>query len=332
VVAIRYRIKWATLLIVLVISGGTLGYHVAGMGWLDSLYQTVVTVTTVGYTDLAGELGVKPFTIILVGVGALTTAVVISMITATIVEAQLREIIGRRRVEGKVRKLRDHVVLCGFGRFGRTIAAELQRTETQFVVVEADPGKAEAAREHGCLAIEADATEEESLLRAGMEACRGVLTTLGSDADNVYVTLTAKQKNRSIKVVSIAQDERAASKLHAAGADEVVTPYHMGGTWMAQVLISPAVADFMKMATGANPLDFYMDEQVVTARSSLCGQRLRDTSIRSELGVIVVAVRRVAGELLTNPPSDLRIGAGDVLVSLGGQEQLATLKKIAAGD
>ena len=319
--------KLAFALIAGVVLLGTVGYRIAGLSWLDSLYQTMITITTVGFSDLAPEAA-KPFTIIMIAVGTLTLAVFISVITGGLVEAQLKHYIGRRKVEGKVRKLTDHVILCGFGRFGRITAAELKRRGTPFVVIEKDSDKCEVAREHGYLVISHDATEEEALSEAGFEQCQGLLSTLGTDADNVYVTLTAKQLKRSVRVAAIAQDERAKSKLEAAGADEVMSPYQLGGKWMAQAITAPAVSDFMKTATGR---DFEVAEQILNADSSLCGLTLKETPIRGEIGVTVVAVRHKDGELEMNPPPDRRLEAGDVLVSIGAPADLARLRAIAAG-
>ena len=319
------------LLLMLPVMVGTVGYRIAGLGWTDALYQTVITVTTVGYSDLAPAH--KGFTILMVAFGTLTLAMVVSLVTAGIVETQILNILGRRRVERQVAKLEDHLIICGFGRFGRIIAEELDHKGLPFVVVEMEPIRVKQAQELGYLAIEADATEEESLTAAGIQRSRGLLTTLGTDAANVYVSLTVKQIHPSTRVVAIAQDphERAAQKLRAAGADEVVSPYQLGGAWMAQAATSPTAADFMKMATGANPLNFYMDEQRIGEESDLCGKMIKDTPIRSDFGVIIVGVRRADGSLITNPHPDLTLAAGDVLVSLGEQESLAALQRHAAG-
>lgn len=321
----------AFLLLGVAIVVGVVGYWIAGLGWEDAIYQTMVTVTTVGYEDAARPLGVRWFTIFMLGFGTMSIAVFISLLTGVVIDSRLREIIGRRKMESRVRSLSDHVILCGFGRFGRIVAAELERRNVPYVVLEIDPVKATSAREHGLLVIEADATEEETLAEAGLARSRGILTTLPTDAENVYVALTAKQIKPTLHVVALARDEPAVSRLKAAGADEVVSPYRLGGTWMAQMITSPAVHDFMKIATGLNPLNFSMDEQRIAESSPLGGQLLRDTPIRSELGVIVLAVRRAAGELVTNPPPDIVLQAGDVLVSLGEQENLERLNEMARG-
>jgi len=321
----------AFLLLGTAIAVGIVGYRFVGLNWEDAVYQTMVTVTTVGYEDAARPLGVRWFTIFMLGFGTMSIAVFISLLTGVVIDARIREVIGRRKVESKVRKLSDHVILCGFGRFGRIVAAELERRSVSFVALELDPAKATAAREHGILVIEADATEEETLTQAGLAISRGLLTTLPTDAANVYVALTAKQIRPTLHVVALARDEPAVARLKAAGADEVVSPYRLGGTWMAQMITSPTVHDFMKIATGLNPLNFSMDEQHIAAGSPLGGQLLRDTPIRSELGVIVLAVRRAAGELVANPPPDIVLGPGDVLVSLGEQENLERLNRMATG-
>jgi len=326
-----HRIKLALLVIAAIIATGTVGYRIGGLTWLDALYQTMITVTTVGYSDLADTPTLKPFTLALLAVGTVSIAALISIVTGAVVETQIRDILGRQRVENRIRKLEGHVVLCGFGRFGKIIAAHLAESRTPFVVLDRDPAHTQTALEHDYLALVADATEEESLTRAGLQRCIALLTALDSDAANVYVTLTAKQMKRGIKVVALSHDERADAKLRAAGADEVVSPYQLGGNWMAKVVTSPNVADFVKMATGGNPLNFFMEEQRVGASSPLCGREIRATPIRSEFGVIVVAVRRADGSLVTNPPPTLVIAADDTLVSLGEAEKLARLKSLAKG-
>jgi voltage-gated potassium channel len=313
------------------IAVGVVGYWIVGLGWEDAIYQTMVTVTTVGYEDAARPLGVRWFTIFMLAFGTMSIAVFISLLTGVVIDARIREIIGRRKMESKVRNLSDHVILCGFGRFGRIVAAELERRSVSYVVIEIDPLKATSAREHGLLVIEADATEEETLTEAGLVRSRGILTTLPTDAENVYVALTAKQLKPTLHVVALARDEPAVARLKAAGADEVLSPYRLGGTWMAQMITSPTVHDFMKIATGLNPLNFSMDEQRIAEDSALGGKLLRDTPIRSELGVIVLAVRQAAGKLVTNPPPDIVLNPGDVLVSLGEQENLERLNEMAGG-
>jgi voltage-gated potassium channel len=310
---------------------GIVGYRLVGLDWLDSVYQTLMTFTTVGYEDLTPQTrGARVFTIAMVATGVVALALFFSLVTASVVENQLRYR-GRRRLESKLRELANHVIVCGGGRFGRAIAAELLRKKEPFAVIELNPARAATAREEGLLVVEGDATEEAVLNTAGISRARALLTTLESDASNVYVTLTAKQMSPNLHVVSIGLDERAARKLRAAGAGEVVSPYVLGGSWMAQLASSPTVADFMKLATGANPVDFYMDEQRIAAGSPLAGVQLRESPIRSKLGVIVVAVRRASGEMLTSPPGEIVLGPGDVLVSLGQHEKLAELKALAAG-
>ena len=323
------RIKFALLLVSGSVVFGTLGYRFGGLSWGDSVYQTLVTITTVGYSDITPPGGMRGFTIIMVVLGPILLAVLVSVITGTYVEEQIQGFFGRAKVESKVRKMQGHIILCGFGRFGRTVAGHLRRRETPFVIIEHDPDKVEEATRLELLCVHGDATEEDLLTRAGIGEAKGLLTTLDSDAANVYVTLTSKQMNPDAKVVALALDERASSKLRAAGADEVVSPYQLGGTWMAQAMTSPHVADFMKVATGLNPLNFFMDEVRVSPGSSLVGQTLRDSPIRREHGVIVLAVRNSEGAFVTNPKPDIELSENDVLVVLGEQEQLQKLKIVA---
>lgn len=324
----RLRVVVPFILGVLIL--GIVGYRLSGLNWTDAIYQMVITFTTVGYEDLTPP-GSRGFTIVMAIVAIIALAMFFSLVTATVIENRLQEFLGRRKLETKVRDLKNHIVICGGGRFGRTIAAELINKKVPFVIIENRKDRAEAARDHGFLVVEGDATEEEVLTRARIEHARALLTTLENDAANVYVTLTAKQMAPRLNVVSIALDERAARKLKAAGASEVVSPYVLGGSWMAQIATSPTVADFMKLTTGANPVDFYMDEQTIEEGSALVGAQLKDSPIRRRLGVTVVAIRRASGELLTNPAGEIVLGPGDVLVSLGRHEKLAELKALAEG-
>ena len=322
-------IKLAFLLVGVVIVVGTVGYRLGGLDWRDALYQTLVTITTVGYHDLTPGEDMRGFTIVLVALGPLLLAMMVSVITGGVIEEQLQGFFGRTRVENRVKKLENHFIICGFGRFGRTIAQNLQRKNTPFAVLEMDPVTVEAGGRDGFLCLQGDATEEDQLTRAGIERAAGLLTTLDNDAANLYVTLSAKQMNPAAKVVALALNERAASKLRAAGADEVVSPYQLGGNWMAQTITSPHVTDFMKMATGLNPLNYYMEEVRISASSQIAGQTLRDSPIKSEHGAIVLAVRHARGEFVTNPNPDKELRGGDVLVVLGEQAKLEELKRIA---
>ncbi|MFQ5845422.1 MAG: potassium channel family protein [Planctomycetota bacterium] len=325
--------RWLVLALValgVVVLGGTIGYGtIADLPLRDAIYQTVITVTTVGYTDLAAEPHVRPFTTVLAALGAVNMMVVISLLTVLLVEEQVLAAFGRRKVERQVDKLAQHAIVCGYGRFGRTTAGELQRDVIPLVVLENDPEEVRRAREDGYVALELDATEEETLTKAGIGRARALLTMLGSDADNVYVILTAKQGNPGILVISVARSERAAKKLQRAGADRVISPYLLGAAQMARIVGHPTVADFLDMATGTNPLDFFMEEQVLSERSALTGSSLRDSPIRSDLGIIVVAVRRADGAMLINPAPDTLLSGGDTLVSLGPRHALDRLERMA---
>jgi len=324
------RIKLALVLVLGVTLIGTIGYRLGGLEWEDALYQTLVTITTVGYADITPkDVNMRGFTIVMVALGPVLLALLVSVITGAFIEEQFKGFFGRAKVESKVRKLQDHIVLCGFGRFGRIVAADLQRRKTPFAIIEQDLEKVEEATRQELLCVHGDATEEDLLTRAGIAQAKGLLTTLDSDAANVYVTLTCKQMNPAVKVVALALDERASTKLRAAGADEVVSPFALGGTWMAQAMTSPHVSDFMKMASGMNPLNYFMEELRVGRGSSLIGQTLRASPIRRDHGVIVLAVRGGKGVLVTNPNPDIELSENDVLVVLGEKEQLERLRDVA---
>ena len=324
-----FRLSLCSLAAIFV--GGTWGYmKLAGLNLRDALYQTVITITTVGYNDLVQDPAYRPFTTLLAAIGAANMTILLSLLTVFLVEEQVFSAFGRRKMQKQVDSLKEHVILCGYGNFGRAATVELQAHAVPYVVIESSPEKAEAGRDAGHPILGLDATQEESLVRAGVERAEALLTTLGTDADNVYVTLTAKQRNPKILVIALARDERAESKLRAAGADRVISPYQLGGSRMARIVRHPTVADFLDMATGANPLDFFMEQQEVREGSRLAGHSLRDAPIRGELGITVIAVQRPDGAMLTNPAPDTMLNEGDVLVSLGPREALRKLEEMAS--
>jgi voltage-gated potassium channel len=230
----------------------------------------------------------------------------------------MREFIGRQRMERDIGDLRDHIILCGYGRFGEFAAAELSRRDSEFAVAETDPDRVALAEQRGLLVLRGDATEEDTLRRLGIEHARAVLSALATDADNVYVALTAKEIRPTVPVIALAREERAESKLRAAGADAVVSPYVIGARNMARRILQPHVSDMLDSAAG---VQFELEEVAVRAGSPLVQKALRDTPLRSRFGVTVVAVVKTReGGVRYNPAPDLVLEAGDVLVVVGSPE------------
>lgn len=326
------RVVYAVLAVTVALVLGMVGFHlIEGWSLLDSLYVAAQTVTTVGYGDkspatTSGRIFSTIFMLVAVGVVlyALTTAV------QGIVQSEMVATFGERRHTKRVSKLRDHYIICGAGRVGSHLVRALLASQETFVVIERDPQRVAELTELGVIVLARDATLEESLLEAGVDYARGLAACLPDDADNVYVALTARDLNSKIHIVARAAEEQAESKLLRAGANRVVAPTIIGGHRLAMALTKPAVDDFIGSIT-ANKIGLAFEQLEVARRSSLVGQKLRDTNIRAELDIVVVSIRRSDGAILFNPSGDSLIESGDVLIAIGREESLMKLTEMAKG-
>ena len=303
---------------------GVGGYMlIEGLRPLDALYQTMITLSTVGYSDLVESDGGRLFNILFMAIGVGMFVVTFSLLAAFLVEGRLREAVGRRRMERDIAALKDHVIVCGYGRFGQLVCANLQRHRQALAIVEVDAERVALAENEDRHVLQADATEEASLERAGIMRARGVISTLGSDASNVYVALTAKELRPDVMMVTMSRDPTAESKLRAAGADHVVSPYTIGATDMARRIAQPHLAQFLDSAHGVK---VRLEEIAIRTGSPMAHRALKDTSIRQKHGVTVVAVVKTREEdVRYNPSPDLMLEAGDVLVAVGSPGGLAAV-------
>jgi voltage-gated potassium channel len=311
---------------------GTIGFHVVeGWSLADSLYVTVQTLTTVGYGDVPPRSGTgRLFAVIVMLIGAGGVALAVSTIVQSVVKWELISTFGQRRLTKKMSKLRDHYIICGSGRVGSHLVRDLMRGSETFVVIESDQQRAADFSQRGVNVLVGDATLEETLRDVGVEHARGLAACLPNDADNVYVVLTARDLNPNLRIVARAAEEQAEAKLLRAGANHVIAPTIIGGHRMAVALTKPAVSEFMDSIT-ANELGLGFEQVEVDAASSLVGQELRSTSIRSELDVVIISIRRQNGEVLFNPAGDCQINNGDILIAIGRAESLTKLNQLARG-
>jgi voltage-gated potassium channel len=310
--------------------GGTVGYLAFGYSLVDAVFQTVITVSTVGFGEAHRfDTGQKLFTVVLILVGVGTVAYTFSLLIETLVEGYLGDEFGRRRMERQIGNLRGHVILCGWGRVGRSIAHYLVASHDDVVVV--DTSAERIARVDG-LSVRGDATDEDTLRAAGIGQARVLITALQSDADNTYVTLTARSMRPDLFIVARTASESAIAKLLQAGADRVVNPQDLGGARMASLAAQPQVAEFLDVVMHDGSLEFRLEQVDVPTGSPLVGQTLRTARLRSVSGALVLALRHPGEEFLTNPPPDAALGAGDVLVVIGNAAQIDGLRSLAAGD
>ncbi len=328
----RFRIRYALCALAVAIFAGTLGFRVIE-GWSlgDSLYVTVQTVTTVGYGDLPPKTPVgRVFASLFMFFGIGVVAYVLTSTVQRIVQSELLAAFGERRRRREMNKLHDHFIICGAGRVGSRIIREMERVHVPFVVIESDAPKVADLIARNAHVLVRDATLEESLREAGVERARGLAACLPDDADNLYVVLTARDLNHGLHIVARAVEEQAESKLIRAGASRVVAPTIIGSHRMAQALMKPAVADFMDSITAEN-LDLGFEQLEIAPASLYVGKKISATNIRSELNIVIVAIRHRQGKMSINPSGDAVIEAGDILVAIGQAESLAQLNDLARG-
>jgi voltage-gated potassium channel len=324
--------RLAVLLLAGVLVVSTLGYMVIERwSFADAIYMTVISVTTAGYNEVhplsrAGQAWTM--FVLIAGVGTLFYTATLLM--TFVVEGRLYDQWGRRRRERMIENLNHHFIVCGYGRIGRMIVAELRHRDEPLIVIERDPERCHAAIESGLLAVAADSSNEDVLKRVGIERARGLIAAVGTDAENVYTVLSARLLNPGLFIVSRAEGEDARRRLERAGADRVVSPYHIGAIHLAQTALRPAVVDFMQFATSATNLELNMEQVRIAPGTSLAGQTILEANLRQRFGAMVVGIQRVEGKMEFNPAPDARMNVGDQLVVLGPVEQLRHLGQVAS--
>ena len=321
------RVQMGVVLLAAVVILGTAGYAALGLGPLDALYQTVTTVSTVGYREL-GEADAewKVFTVALILVGVGVALYTLSVLLETIVEGRLTDRLGRLRMEREIAEMTGHVIVCGWGRVGRTISSYLQGTGGDVVVVEQDPDRASAA---GLAIVTGDATDDEVLVSAGIDRAATLIAALDTDAANLYVTLSARSRRPDLFILARARVDSAEPKLLQAGANRVVNPQLIGGARMAALATQPHVADFLDVVMHDGSLEFRLEEVLVPQGSALAGESLGEAGIQRRTGAMVLAVRKPSGAFVTNPPPDEVMTDGHVLIAIGTAEQLDALAEAA---
>ena len=315
---------WTKLLLVFVslaalLTIGTTGYMVLeSMSFVDALFLAVITLSTVGFGTLK-ELSTpgKLFTIGLIVVGVATFSYHLSQLFRILVEKGFVEVMERRRMNRKIEELEDHYIICGHGRIGSVVTGELQRSKRPLVVVESSPQVVEGLQGSGVLALQADALDQGSLKQAGVQRAKGLIALLPSDADNLYLILTARELNPTITIIARANDLSAERRLQQVGATHVISPHREGGKRIARMILNPAVTDFIEMATEKENLHLQMEEVLVRPASPLAAKSLNETSLLKTHRILVVAIKRSDGTMTFNPEGSTRIEAGDALIVLG---------------
>ena len=316
----------ATLLVV-----GTIGFRLTlDEGWLNSFYRTVVTATLNGLDSPPHGVAARLWTIVVVLGGVTIFAYVGAAVVEAIAGGILTGALAERRRSRAINQLRDHFIICGYGRVGRRVAQEFRAAGVPYVVLDFSEAARAAAREHGDLFIEGDGTEDEDLEKAGLNRARGLVASSDSDSDNLYITLSARSARPDISIVARATDEDAEKKLKLAGADRVVAPYSTAGRVMANLVLKPQVTAFLDVVTTAEGDDFLLEEIEVTPTCPQAGRTIRELRVRDATGAIIVALRKSDGTFDTTPSPDERIEVGDVLIGVGTPQEIRALEDFFA--
>lgn len=327
----RTKLQIAFGAVVGILAFGTAGFKLlAGWSWFSSFYFTLITITTIGFGEPEGMTdGARYFTALLVIMGVTTIGYALSASAQAVIEFELVSRFGKRRMFKDINKLTGHYILCGSGRMGSRVMREMSRRGVDFVVIESDEATADRTLAEGHLVLMGDATSEDVLDAAGIARARGLVCAVTSDPDNLYITLTARDLNKDLLIVARANDEAGVKRLLKAGANKVVAPVITGSNQMAQMLLRPAVADFIELATMTDQLELEIEQIEIEGDSPFVGRALKDTGIRSDLDVIIIAIKRSKGEMLFNPSAETMIQVGDALVSIGSHSNLETLERLA---
>jgi len=327
--SIRHLI-FSVFLIVFIIILGVTGYMmIEGWNLLDALYMTVETLTTVGYNEVHDmtRMG-RIFTILLICIGVAFFLYVAGAVVQFMVEGRIRTILGRRRLDKKIDRLKNHHIICGYGRIGRILCNMLTRKPIDLVVIEKDEELIPIMDKDKVLYLSGDATDEVDLLKAGIQRAKGLIAVLATDTANVFLVLTARQLNPDLFIIARASQKESKSKLKAAGANRVESPYDMGAASMAQRIIRPTVTNFLDLAFAHKRKDIQMEEIPVNSSSNLVNVMLKDSGIRQQFNLIIIAIKKLDGNMLFNPSFEAVIEAGDTVIAVGQEGNLQKLEKI----
>lgn len=320
-----------TLLASLILTG-TIGYKILlEVNLIDALYMTVITISTVGYGEIAVmDAEAKIFSIILIFISLGTVGYLFSTIVSSLLEGDLKKAWRRRKMEAAIKKIKNHYIICGAGETGYNAIKKFKASQVPFVVIDKDEDRINELIDENILSIHGDASQEEVLERANIHFSKGLITSLPSDSENVYTVLTARQMNKDLYIVSRAIDKRAAGKLKKAGANNTISPNEIGGSRMASLMLRPNVISFLDVITRAGEIVLDLEEVTIFKNSTLINKQLREAQIPQKTGLIVLAMKKNNSDKLSfNPSSDELLEEGDTMVVLGTEEKVNTLRAIA---
>jgi voltage-gated potassium channel len=314
-----------------VVTIGTIGYRVIeGWSYLEALYMTVITLSTVGFGETrALSSSGRVFTIVLIVLGVSTVAYALSSIGEYILNVRVGPRVRERRMMRAISKLENHFIICGFGRVGRSAYESLKEAKGEIVIIEKDNEQAEMPLALGLTVVIGDATIDETLKQAGIEKARGLMVCSGNDSDNLFIVLSARSLNPNLFIVARSVNAENENKMRRAGADRVVSPYKIGGRHMANLLSRPHVTDFLDVVTLDSGLELWLEELEIGETSVLAGKTVIEADLRRNTGAILIALLRGPERKTFIPDEKMRLEVGDELIVLGTREQLLKLEELA---
>jgi voltage-gated potassium channel len=323
------RVAYAVAALMAVLAGGTVAFHESlDESWFQSFYRAVVTTSLAGLDTVPRSNGARETSIVLVLAGLTIFAYVATILVEGIASGVLTGVLAERRRRRTIERLTDHYIICGYGRVGRRVAAEFRESGSDYVVLDFNPSAIEAAEENGDLLVEGTGTEDEDLQEAGLARARGLVASADSDADNLYITLSARAARPDLLIVARASDEDAARKLRLAGADRVVQPYSTAGKEMAKLVLRPQVAAFLDVVSTSGGPELRFEEIEVDPSCEHAGESIRDLRVREVTGAMIVALRKRDGAFDTTPTPDAALEAGDVIIAAGTPDELRRLEEL----
>lgn len=323
------RVLRGLLIVLIVCVFFVLAYRFfAGFSWLDSLWIVVISISSVGYGERSQESDlVKVLNILTITIGLSTVAYLGGSIIHALVEGELSGVWGKMRMKREIKSLRNHVILCGYGRVGELLALDLARQEWDFVVIEKDQARCQEVAQRGFRHLQGDATEDETLREAGIESAKALVTALPDDAENVFITLSARNLNSSLSILARAEDASTEKKLCQAGANRVIMPATMGAQQMARMITHPNTADLMQLFAERSTGNVELDELIIPSASFLVGKTIRDCGLHHDFGILILAIKTSAGELQLNPPANRPLAANETLILMGEAQQIEELRR-----
>ena len=317
------RIRLGAFFLTAVVILAVLGYLLAGYKVWEAIWIVVVTLSSVGFAEKSSQsISVQLLTIGLILFGVTAAIYTIGGFIQMVTEGEIDRVIGHRRMTRDIGKMKDHVIICGFGRVGQLLASSLEQQTQPFVVVDSDNEKLEEARTLGYLCVDGDATEEVTLLAAGVERAKSVITTLPNDAANVFITLTSRNLGPQLQIISRADHETTEKKLRQAGADRIVLPAVVSARQMVRMITHPSTVEMMEAVAASDNLDAELDEILVAADSNLVGLSVRETEAHRKHRLLVVAVKQSSGTMVFNPDADYKFQSNDIIILMGRNEDI----------